>query len=101
MIFGAIHIQAIQNIFLNYSCRAKFKAFFYLEELPRYKSHRPICCEVSYFRELGVANRALDVVHTAPEVCAGSKHQNLPYALQDPAQRLGFGVSKLTRVALR
>jgi len=27
MIFGAIHIQAIQNIFLNCSCRAKFKLF--------------------------------------------------------------------------
>ena len=64
MIFKAIHIQAIQNIFLNCSCRAKFKLFFYLEELPRYKSRRPIGREVSYFRELGVANSALDVVRT-------------------------------------
>jgi len=37
--------------------------FFHLEELPPYKSRKPIGREVTYFRELGVPNSALDVVH--------------------------------------
>jgi hypothetical protein len=57
-------IWIVPNIIKLIQLSGEIWLFFCLKDLPRYKSRRPDFREVVHFRDHGVANSGLDVVHS-------------------------------------